>query len=251
MNTLEVTLFVGAGMFLFGGALGMGLTRTALGDVSNALLGVSKWVAISGLAVSGVSTVLLAYEAYTAGPPHLPNVRGVGAPEIEVTITAAELPELEAVTGEADTSSTALRVQLVGGGDNVTWARLNESGGMLLLEVVGLDNVLDPVGTWTVCVGIPLDGISLAGPSPPWRQYERTHIHPPNTDRNACAYQTYVHKFRLHERPDGPVTLRPLRIVPRDFGVHRIGLGVAPGTEHQGRDEFLRHKSTLQVDCSR
>lgn len=259
----EVSLFAGAGGFFLGGALGMWLTRipeVAAGVAKVGWVKCSQALVVAGVATSGVSTIPLAYDACKAPAPRMPGVRAFQSPGLEVSARAQDVepPEQEVTTEVPPGPPAALRVQLAGGGTAVSWATLSESGGQLELEVVGLDSVPDPIGTWTVCVGIPLDGLGVKAMSQRWQRYEGTHDHTAGieigdiTDRDLGLHQTYIFQFTVNERPDGPVRLKPpLRITPREFAAHRIGLGVAKGAHHQGRKEFLKHKSTLHVDCSR
>jgi len=150
----------------------------------------------------------------------------------------------------------ALRVQPLGGGKMVQWKWLPGSPGkrMLTLEVVGLDTVSEPVGVWTVCVGLPQTGLKLLGPSSSWQEWE-CHIHDGELDkgtiddRDRGRYTTYLHQFEVSVTP-GPQRheLPSLQLQLKQPGKYHIGLGVERVTPRTIVD-FRPHRSTAIVDC--
>jgi hypothetical protein len=229
------------------------IATTVAGSTKGRLLTISKVAMVGGLATAGVAAIPLAYDAYTAGPA--PTMAQVWAQRRAYGV--AEAAEEETSTTVPSVTPSALRVQLAGGGSEVTRADLQRAGGQLALEVVGIDSVTDPIGVWTVCVGVPRDALQVAAMPAGWQGYERRHDHAAGIaigqiiDRDRGPYETYIFELPVNERPRGPVPLETsLRIRPLMSGVHRIGLGVTKATNCQGRQEFLKHKSTLYINCS-
>jgi hypothetical protein len=253
-SVLVVVVLAGAVLSALSAAYGLWLTRTWRASQRGSSRGASacyKGTVISASATAGLA-VLLGY--YVIAGPVVDRARGRGASSVGPNpVFGSQEPAPVAVTG-ATTATSLLRVQLVGGGQAVKWPGSVSARGTrrLELEVVGLDRIRFPAGTWSVCVGIPSDTLRVERAAPGWQPCG-THSHDAEldkgsiTDRDPGPYDAYLYRFSVGGSP-GPsdVRLPPLHMRVVRPGSHQVGTGISMGVPESVAG-FRGHRGGLVV----
>ena len=165
---------------------------------------------------------------------------GMGAMAVLLSLAGLVTWPLAPVADGGDGSAPGLGRVLVQarGGNEMAWDSLPESGGAreLHLELVGLDRVTGPEGTWTICVGLPGDGLELARGSDGWlRRPEEDHPHPESgcrVQRSQAIYRACFLHITVGSAPQAQaVRIAPLRLRATRAGDYQLGLRWGRGIE--------------------
>ncbi len=234
-NVLLLAMAVPTAIIIVSGALALRLSRVAALQQGEQLGSFAKFC-LTSARVGAIATVIASPASILWSNP----LSGIevqvgsgtnGVAYADLAVTEPTVPH----SGLAMHDERGPRIQLVGGGLVAQWEDLPGQGGsrVLLLEAVGIDNVPDPRGNWTVCVGIPVKRVAPAGAGGQW-SFMECHSHDGEldagriADRNRGLYQTYYYSFPVNERTAAAsIALPALALNPILTGEHQIGVGLA------------------------
>ncbi len=140
-------------------------------------------------------------------------------------------------------------VQALGGATEV---KCEADEAAVVLERIGPNDGKERVDHFSVCVGVPIQGLQLT--SPGWRRWGPVHEHSEVlkrgivTDRDPGPYQTYVCEFHAGTlSADGQLPELKFRVLSP--GAHQVGLGIVRGAlpPEGNREPFREHASSVLV----